>query len=302
MNKEMLSTRDVAEYLNINEKQVYKLIKEKSIPATRVTGKWTFPKKLIDEWIIQSARHHAGSAAPQCDLHNHIIVMGSNDFSLEMLSRELTRKHPSFSLSISNIGSVNGLIALDRGIAHLASCHLLDPETGQYNEPFLKQYAPHRDIVLLNLTYRDLGLILSSENPHRITGFNDIAKSGVRFINRQKGSGTRAYSDMMLDNLGIDPAGISGYSDEVTTHTDTAIAVLSGAADVGIGILPAAKMLGLSFVHLTKERFDLAIPRELLSAQPVKDLLSIIRSKKFKAAIRSLGGYNTEETGTILRS
>ncbi|MCP4713720.1 MAG: helix-turn-helix transcriptional regulator, partial [Deltaproteobacteria bacterium] len=230
MTKEMMSTKDVAEYLNINEKQVYKLIKETNIPATRITGKWTFPKSLIDEWIINSAKKQASMQKAADETAGHVVIMGSNDFSLEILSHELTGVHPEFSLSLSNVGSLEGLTALGRGACTAASCHLFDPETGTYNAPYIPKYLPGTKVDSVNIVFRDLGLIVKAGNPAGITGIKDLAGDKVTFVNRQKGAGTRRFLDAELERLGLRPEQIAGYDRIATTHADVAIAVMSGTA------------------------------------------------------------------------
>ena len=299
MNKEMLNTKDLADYLNINEKQVYRLIKEKKIPATRITGKWTFPKKLMDEWIIENANENIGVKKTR-ELKDHIVLMGSNDFTIELLSHELTRRYPVYSLSFSNVGSIGGLIALGRGSSHIAGCHLFDPDTGEYNLPYLPRYLPDLETIVINLIYRDLGLILRPGNPRNITGIENLAQPKIRIINRQDGSGTRILLDFELKRFGIDSKQINGYEKEVNTHNEVAMAVLSGTADVGLGILSAAKMLGLEFIHITKERYDLVIPEEKFSAKPLTALLEVIRSQEFKAKIEQMGGYDTRDSGKVM--
>jgi len=299
MIKEMLNTKDIANYLNINEKQVYRLIKEKKIPATKITGKWTFPRKLIDEWIIESANENIGFKKIR-ELKDHIVVMGSNDFTIELLSHELSRRFPAFSLSFSNVGSIGGLIALGRGSSHIAGCHLFDPDTGEYNLPYLLRYLPDLDTIVVNLVYRDLGLILRPGNPLNITGIEDLAQPEIRIINRQEGSGTRILLDFELKRLGIDSNRINGYENEVNTHNEVAMAVLSGIAEAGLGILSAAKMLGLEFIHITKERYDLVIPKKNFSAKPLTALLEVIRSHEFRRKIEQMGGYDTRDSGNLI--
>lgn len=300
MNKEMLSTKEVAEYLNINEKLVYKLIQERKIPATRITGKWTFPKQLIEAWIIKHAEENIAPKGKAVQPASHIVVMGSHDFSMELLSHELTRAFPDLSLSLSNVGSAGGLIALARGICHLACAHLLDPETHTYNVPYLSTYLPDTAVVVINLVYRDLGLIVQRGNPLNIAGVADAARPGVRIINRQGGSGTRLFFDAELKRLGIASERIEGYADEVATHNEAALAVLGGTADAAMGILPAAKMLGLDFVHLARERFDLIIPRETIASGPIDALLQVVRSESFKEKVLKMSGYDTAATGQFI--
>jgi putative molybdopterin biosynthesis protein len=287
--------------LNINEKQVYRLIKEKKIPATRITGKWTFPRRLIEEWIIESASENIGKKKRR-ELEDHIVIMGSNDFTIELLSHELSARFPKFSLSFSNLGSIGGLIALGRGSSHIATCHLLDPDTGEYNLPYLPRYLPDLETTAINLIYRDLGLILRSGNPLDIAGIEDMVRPKIRIINRQEGSGTRIFFDFELKRLGIDPNRINGYEKQVNTHAEVATAVLSGVADVGLGILSAARMLGLEFIHITRERYDLVIPKENLSAKPVGALLEVIRSREFRGKVEQMGGYDTRDSGKIMSS
>jgi putative molybdopterin biosynthesis protein len=300
MDKEMLNTREVAKYLNINEKLVYRLIKEKKIPGTRVTGKWTFPKRLIDEWIVESAKEHVGLDNKIKELKNHIVIMGSNDFTIEILSHKLTETFPDYTLSFSNVGSLEGLISLERGSCHIAGCHLFDPDSAQYNVSFVTRYLPGMETTIINLVYRDIGLIVRSTNPQKIKGIKDLHRKGIRTINRQPGSGTRVLLDSELRRLGIDATTIAGYDREVTTHMEVAMGVLSGAADVGLGIFSAARMLGLEFIHVAKERYDLIIPKENLSAKPVAALLEVLRSRDFKQSVNEMGGYDTKDTGRIM--
>jgi excisionase family DNA binding protein len=300
MNKEMLNTKELAEYLNINEKQVYKLIQDKKIPATRITGKWTFPKQLIDAWIIKNAEENISGKGKTAEPARHIVAMGSHDFCMELLSHELTRAFPDLSLSVSNVGSSGGLIALARGICHVACAHLFDPETGTYNVPYLAKHLPDTPVVVINLVQRDLGLIVQRGNPLHIGTVADIVSSGARIINRQNGSGTRLFFDAELQRLDIDAERISGYENEVSTHNDAALAVFSGSAAAAVGILSAANMLGLDFVYLAKERFDLIIPKDHISAGPIDALLQVVRSEPFKQKVNAMSGYDTSATGQLI--
>ena len=300
MAKEMMDTKEVAEYLNINEKLVYKLLKEKKIPGTRVTGKWTFPRRLIDEWVIESAKENIGLKNKPRELKDHIVIMGSNDFTIEFLSHELNKRFPEYSLSFSNVGSLAGLIALSRGNSHIAGCHLFDPDTGHYNVPYVSRYLPGIKTTVMNLAYRDIGLMVKPGNPLNIFEIKDLSRPGIKIINRQQGSGTRVLLDYELKKLGIEPNQVNGYEQEVNTHFEVAMVVVSGSADVGLGILSAAKMLNLTFIHLTNERYDLVIPRENLSAKPIISLLEVIRSSEFKKSINQMGGYDTKDTGKVM--
>jgi putative molybdopterin biosynthesis protein len=296
----MLGTKELAEYLNINEKQVYKLIRAKKIPASRITGKWTFPKRLIDQWIIQSAEENIRGARSEQGLGNHIIAMGSNDFAMDVLAHELARQFPDYSLSLANVGSIGGMVALARGICHVAACHLFDPASGTYNVSYLKHYLPDKEPCLVNLVYRDLGLIVRPGNPKKIAGIADLARPDITFINRQQGSGTRMFLDAELARLGLRGQQVQGYGHAVDTHNETAIAVLSGSADAGLGIFSAAKMLHLDFVFLTREKYDLVILKDNLHRPPIAALLGIIQSAEYKKKIQDMGGYDTQHSGTVI--
>ncbi len=300
MTKEMLTTKEVAEYLSINEKQVYRLIKDKKIPATRITGKWLFPKNLIDEWVMASARQSVEFQPKKNITENQVVIAGSNDLALELLTKNTNLLHPSYTISISSLGSLAGLIALNNGNCHVAASHLLDPETGEYNSSFIRKHFPDLAIILMNLSHRQQGLIVRKGNPHGIKSLEQLADSKLKFVNRQEGSGTRVLLDYRLKEYGIDPSRVSGYSRTAYTHMEVALEVFSGAADVGIGIYAVAKMLELDFIPLAKERFDLVIPRENYSTGPVKALCEVVKSEEFKARMIQMGGYETRDTGKIV--
>jgi putative molybdopterin biosynthesis protein len=296
----MFTTKEVAEYLSINEKQVYRLIKDKRIPATRITGKWLFPKNLIDEWVITSARESITIPNKRGAPDNQLVIAGSNDLALELLTKTVSLQHPRYTISISNVGSLAGLIALQNGNCHIAASHLLDLETGEYNSSFIRKHFPNLKIVLLNLAYREQGLIVRKGNPQGITTLKHLANKKLTFVNRQEGSGTRVLLDYRLKENGIDSADIPGYSRIAYTHMEVALEVFGGSADVGIGILAAARMLGLDFIPLARERFDLTIPTENYATGAVKALRDVLKSEEFKSNIIQMGGYETRDTGKIV--
>jgi putative molybdopterin biosynthesis protein len=300
MTREMFTTKEVAEYLSINEKQVYRLIKDKKIPATRITGKWLFPKNLIDEWVITSARESVTISNKKVSSENQLVIAGSNDLALELLTKNVSLQHPRYTISISNVGSLAGLIALRNGDCHIAASHLLDLETGEYNSSFIRRHFPDLKIVLLNLAHREQGLIVRKGNPKGIRTLQHLADKKLMFVNRQEGSGTRVLLDYRLRENGIESTDIPGYSRIAYTHMEVALEVFSGSADAGIGILAAARILGLDFIPLTKERFDLTIPTDNFSTGAVKALREVLRSEEFKSNITQMGGYDTRDTGKIV--
>ena len=300
MTKEMLTTKEVAEYLSINEKQVYRLIRDRKIPATRITGKWLFPKQLVDEWLLSSARENVGARRQQMPSGNQLVIAGSNDLALELLTKNVSLQFPACTISISNIGSLGGLVALQRRSCHIAASHLLDVETGEYNVPAIKEHFSELNVRVLNLCYREQGLIVKHGNPMGIQNLGDLVNKRALFVNRQEGSGTRVLFDHRLKLNGIDPATVRGYDRIACTHMEVALDIFSGAADAGIGILAAARMLGLGFVPLAKERFDLIVAVQDLSAGPVKALRQVLASEKFRLEVSQMEGYDTRDTGKLL--
>jgi putative molybdopterin biosynthesis protein len=300
MNKEMLTTKDLSEYLRINENQIYRLIKERKIPATRVTGKWIFPKDLIDEWIADSARMHLGIEQEDFSPGRKIVIAGSNDIALELLTKNANIQHPGFTVSLSNVGSLAGLVALQNGTCHIAASHLLDTETGEYNNSYIRKKFPSLKATILNLAHREQGLVLKKGNPLGIKTLKDLLNKKAVFINRQEGSGTRVLLDYRLRERGIDSSEISGYSRIATTHMEVALAVLKGSADAGVAIHAVAKLLKLDFIPLATERFDLVISNQCYSSQAVRALSDVLGSDEFKSSIAHMGGYEMCDTGKVV--
>lgn len=234
------------------------------------------------------------------EVERTIVAIGSHDLTLDLLSSELSKLDPGLSLSSSNVGSLGGLIALQRDEAHLAGSHLLDEQSGEYNESYVRRYLHGRSVVLVNLVFRDQGLIVPAGNPKAIRGLEDISRPEIQFANRQRGAGTRVLLDYRLGQLGLDPGQIRGYRREEYTHLAVAAAVAGGTADAGLGILAAARALKLDFVPLLKERYDLIIPREHYESSRLAPLLATIRDPAFRARVDALGGYDTSQMGEVV--
>ncbi len=234
------------------------------------------------------------------EIEKTIVAIGSHDLTLDLLASLLRRSHPDLHLSSTNVGSLAGLLALKRAEAHMAGSHLLDEETGEYNLPYVARLLPGEKVVVLTLVHRDQGLILPKGNPKGITTLLDLVREGVAFVNRQRGAGTRILLDYRLKQLGIDPTRITGYEREEYTHLAVAAAVKAGVADVGLGILGAARALDLDFIPLLKERYDLIIPEPHYRDPLLTPLLDLITSEGFKQEVEALGGYDTSETGRVV--
>ena len=237
---------------------------------------------------------------PLSFIKNTIVAVGSHDNSLDVLADQIRSKHSNITFSSSNVGSMGGLMAIKKGVCHLAGSHLLDTEDGSYNISYIKKYLPNISIKLVNFVFRDQGLIVPPGNPKKIKGIEDLSRDDIVFINRQAGSGTRILLDYRLQQLGIEPQAIRGYENEEYTHMSVAVAVLSRVADVGLGIYAAAKALNLNFIPVVTEQYDLVIPKEHFESKNIRILLETINTAKFKKRVEALGGYNTERTGEII--
>ncbi len=237
---------------------------------------------------------------PISAIQNTLVAVGSHDNTLDILADQLKAEKSNLTLSSSHVGSMGGLMAVKKGVCHMAGCHLLDIEDGSYNVRYLKKYLPDIDVRLVNLVFRDQGFIVPKGNPKHIRGIEDICRKDIRFINRQSGSGTRILLDYRLEQSGIDAGMINGYEIEEFTHMSVAVAVLSGTVDVGLGIYAAAKALDLDFIPLVTEQYDLVIPQIYIDMKQMQILLDIINSGVFKKRVEALGGYSTKKTGTIL--
>jgi excisionase family DNA binding protein len=303
MSEEMMNTKEAAAYLGINEKQVYALIKAGRIPGTRLTGKWVFPKKLIDDWIETGSRSGLKEAREKSrGMEGALLASGSNDPVLDFLLTGMRRTHPEFYFFCANTGSTEGLKALGSGYTDIAWTHLLDQESGRYNVPFLPKYLPDMKTVLVHLFRREIGIVAAPGNPLGIAGIEDIAGEKVRFVNRQEGSGTRVLLDYHLKNSGIPAEAINGYDRQVYTHVEVGLSILSGEADAGIATVAVSRLMGLHFVPVTKENFDMVLGQSTYFNKGIQALVEDLRSPGFRERFERLGGYGFEDSGKILYS
>jgi molybdate-binding protein/DNA-binding transcriptional regulator YhcF (GntR family) len=239
-----------------------------------------------------------GEAPAQANAAEYRLrFVGSHDLVLESLPRLLAERHPEVALSLEYTGSLGGLIALARGNADLAGIHLWDAATDTYNVPFVQRVLPGRNVVLLTLFHRSLGLIVPSGNPQQVQGLSDLSRHEVTFVNRQAGSGTRVWLDAQLKRLGIAHEAIAGYQQTEATHLAVARIVAEKKATAGLGIEAAAAAFGLGFVPLTHEKYDLVCPEEIWSTAPCQGLVEVIRSAEFRDTALQRGGYDVTATG-----
>jgi putative molybdopterin biosynthesis protein len=231
-----------------------------------------------------------------------LLASGSNDPILDMLQTYMRQSYPEFYIFSSNTGSTDGMKALNKGYTDLAWSHLFDPKSGEYNIPFLSTYLPDVKAVVVNLFRRDLGFLVAAKNPLHIRGFDDLTQKGIRFINRQKGSGTRVLLDHHLKKLRISSSEIEGYEREVYTHFEVGLSILSKEADVGIGTIAVSKLLGLSFVPITQESFDMLMDQSTFFEKGIQAFIEILNSKEFRTHVERLGSYDFRDSGKILHS
>jgi molybdate-binding protein/DNA-binding transcriptional regulator YhcF (GntR family) len=249
-------------------------------------------RQALDRWRMVEREHPTRSGSI-------LRFAGSHDLAMTWLASRFDEISPGYSLHMNFTGSLGGLIALVEGEADLAGIHLWDAETGTYNIPFVRRVLPGEKVALINLAQRRLGLILPSGNPENIQELGDLFRPGLRFINRQSGSGTRVWLDAMLKKVGAIPEEIHGYDLERMTHSAVAQAVAEGQADVGISLEAAAISFGLDFVFQTHDRYDLAVPESRFDQKPMEDLLHWLKSQEAHEALQQLGGYDTIYTGTL---
>jgi putative molybdopterin biosynthesis protein len=209
---------------------------------------------------------------------------------------------PLVTLASSNVGSLGGLVALRDGLCHIAGSHLLDPDTGEYTLPYVDRLlGDGRDIAVIRLVHRDQGLMVASGNPLGIAGIDDLTRPDLRYVNRQRGAGTRVLLDHELNRRGLDATRISGYSREEHTHLGVAAAVAAGRADTGMGILAAARAFGLDFIPIAREPYDLVLRASTVDDELLAPLWALLQSSDFRAEVESLGGYSCAETGRRIR-
>ena len=220
---------------------------------------------------------------------------------LDLAASALRAADPKVTLASSNIGSLGGLIALRDGLCHLAGSHLLDPVSGEYTLPYVDRVLAGRDIAVVRLAHREQGLIVAPGNPLGLGGIDDLPGSGARYVNRQRGAGTRVLLDHELETRAIEPSALSGYEREEHTHLAVAAAVAAGRADCGLGVLAAARAFGLGFVPVRQEPYDLVLDAATVDEPVLAPLWALLEEPGFRSEVGALGGYSTAETGRRMR-
>lgn len=257
------------------------------------------PDEVEQSLRVALDRWRTVSSQPEESLSGILRFVGSHDPAMALIAAHYHEVTEKFILQLSFTGSLGGLIALAEKKADLAGCHLWDESNDTYNESFVRKLLPGQQVALLTLAHRRVGLIVSPGNPYGVGSLMDLTKRGMRFANRQQGSGTRVWLDARLRQAGINPSSISGYFDEKMTHSEVARAISKGYADVGLCVETTALSFGLDFLPLTTERYDLVIPADRWEMDTVQALKTWLQSSQARTAINSLGGYDTAQTGTV---
>jgi excisionase family DNA binding protein len=297
-----LTTREVADYLRIKERRVYELVRQRQIPCTRATGKWLFPRALIDRWIadqLEGTRPSARETPP--------VVAGSHDPLLDWAVKE-----SGCGLALLPGGSLDGLRRLADGAARVAGLHIFhaDRASGEaveevaavseaFNVPNVRDTAGPADAVLLEWAKRTQGLVLPAGNPDGVAGFHDLAEKRLPVARRQAESGSGLLLDHLLDQAGLSSDALSFVEETARSEMDLGLAILEGRARAGVAVEAVARALQLDFVPLTRERFDLLMARRDHFTDPVQRLFAFARSEAFAARARRLGGYDVTGLGTV---
>jgi putative molybdopterin biosynthesis protein len=251
--------------------------------------------------------HHAGDLVEvellrgPDEVARTIVAIGSHDLVLDLAASALREQDPRLTLVSSNVGSLGGLVAVRDGLCHVAGSHLLEPSSGEYTLPYVDRVLGAGAGALIRLVHRQQGLLVAPGNPLDLSSVEDLTRPGVRYVNRQRGAGTRVLLDHELARRAVDPAALDGYRREESTHLAVAAAVASGRADAGLGILAAARAFGLGFVPVAEEPYDLVTTPEILQQGILDPLLDLLAAPAFLASVDALGGYSTRETGRRVR-
>lgn len=297
--KQFLSTKEVARFLNLNEKMIYTLVAEKGLPASKITGKWLFPRRLVEQWVEAHTLNYPSFETGGPQAQDVLIVTGSNDMLLDKALAAFNARQREHVAVFGNLGSMGGLQALRRNLCHLAACHLLQENEADYNFAFADKELEKMPAVV-NFCRREQGIIVQAGNPKNIMSIEDLAQSGLRIVNRPLGTGTRLLLDTELKKVGIKGEKIDGYTKELSRHLDVGLEVHTGRADAGPAIRPVASLLGLDFIPIRWERFDLLVAKERFFEPVVQLFLGLLYERDFQRLAGGLNGYDVSLSGKMI--
>lgn len=296
---QLMTTKEVSRFLNLNEKMVYTLITEKGLPATKITGKWLFPRHLVEQWVETNTINYPEYQTRLSDYQGLLIITGSNDLLLDRLIAHYNSLSAGALAVFGNLGSMGGLLALRQNLCHIASSHLLQEDEDEYNFGYADQEFEHMPAIV-NFCRREQGILVKKGNPKNISSVSDLSRPEITIVNRSLGTGTRLLFDQELKKAGIRRDKIKGYRKEVHRHLEVGLEILAGRADAGPCIRTVAGMLDLDFVPLRWERYDLMVSKERFFDATVQRFLSLIHDPAFKKIAESLQGYDTRLSGRML--
>lgn len=297
-SKKYLNTKEVAQLLQVNEKGVYTLVSDKGLPATKVTGKWLFPRHFVEEWLDLSIVNLPAAANPALD-SGRLFIAGSDDLLFQRAVGLYNSKDQNSVIFFANIGSMGGLRALRQRSCHIGVCHLLQDDKEEYNFRFAEQEMTQAP-VFINFSKREQGILIGPNNPKNICSVADLAGDGVKIVNRPLNTGTRLLLDYEISRTDISADNIDGYEVEVGRHLEAGLAVLGGKADAAPAIRPVAELLGLDFIPLRWERFDLLINRDRFFDPPVQRFINLLHDPTFKRIAKEFVGYDLSVSGKMI--
>jgi putative molybdopterin biosynthesis protein len=300
MEKDLLTVQEVAELLRVRRNTVYEMLKRGDLPSAKVGKQLRVRRSDVEEKL--GARFPECTSPSSATRSGQALVLCGQDPSLDLIASQVSAQSGMPQVLRSHQGSYNALAALYAGRADIATCHLWDEATSEYNLPYIPRLLPGMPARVVRLFGRTAGFYTAQGNPLRLTGWQDLTRPGLRLINREKGSGIRVLTDEKLRALSLSPASIQGYGDERVSHAAVAIAVAGGEGDVGVGIQSVARQVPeVHFVPLQKEWYDMVIPLDRTEEPAMRTLVRFARSDEFKWELDRIGAYDFSESGRIFR-
>ena len=305
VKKKIPSTAGLKEFVRVNLTEIenelvavpqkrgsasmHSLINADGVMPIQESKEGIFSGDFTDVYILKSKNK----------IKNNLMMIGSHDLAVDKLINQIKKNKENFELNIQSVGSMSGLVSLKRGECQLAGAHLLESETGEYNISYINDLFKNEKMAVINLVHREQGLMVKKNNPKRLNDINSLKDENVKFINRQRGSGTRVLLDYLLKTNNIDKTNIKGYEKEELTHMGAAVQVAEGTADAALGIRAAASAVGLDFIPIKKEKYDIILKKKSLEDPRIKRLIKIIKSSPFQKAVKELKGYDLKNSGEI---
>ncbi len=307
MDHDLLTPIEVAELLKISKYTVYEMVKREELPAIKLGRKVRIKKEDVFRYIDSSSINNrmsekiAESISMSIEIKDPVLFMGSHDLSLDYVVEYIHQHYKQMKIIPAFLGSMEGLYQLYQDNTQIAGCHLFDEDTAQYNIPFIKRLFLGEKVYVVEFLKRNLGWIVARGNPKKIEDWNDLKRQELRYINRQKGAGTRVILDYYLKKLAVDKSQIKGYEHIESTHYGVAAAIARGEGDFGLATESAAIALGLDFVPLVKERYDLVMKDKFYQSEQWQYFQEALHNPDLKSKIEALGGYDVSKTGELIQ-